>query len=93
MNQKLAWSTFVGGLVTLLTMLAEFFSQHNSWSEMGTPKEIAHLLIIGASFCVTVFGALGANLPRERNTRVEDLTPEQLNRIKEQENKKDDILK
>lgn len=72
MNQKLAWSTFAGGLSTFLMSLGEFLSSHNSWAEMGTPKEVAHIVVMSASLIITIVGALGANLPRDKNTRVDD---------------------
>lgn len=71
-NQKLAWSTFAGGLSTFLMSLAEFLANHNTWNEMTAPKEVAHILVMSASLIMTVIGALAANLPREKNTRVDD---------------------
>lgn len=88
-NQKVAWSLFVGGLATFLTSIGEFLSAHNSWAEMGTPKEVGHILIISGSLCVALFGALGANLPREQNSRTDDkgiISQEHLNRLNERDN-------
>jgi hypothetical protein len=75
MNQKLALSMFFGGLGTFLMSLAEFFSTHNSWHDMSSPAEIAHVMILTGAFCTTVAGALGTQLPRDKNTRVADKEP------------------
>jgi hypothetical protein len=72
MNQKLAIGMFFGGLGTFLMSLGEFFSAHQTWSSMSTPNEVAHIMVITGSFCITVAGALGTNLPRNKNTRVDD---------------------
>lgn len=77
MNQKLALSMFFGGLGTFLTSLAEFFSSHQTWHDMSSPVEIAHVMILTGTFCITIAGALGTKLPRNKNSRVEDRMPKE----------------
>jgi hypothetical protein len=72
MNQKLSIGMFFGGLGTFLMSLGEFFSSHPDWHSMSTPVEVAHIMVITGSFCITIAGALGINLPRNKNTRVDD---------------------
>lgn len=75
MNQKLAIGLLVGGLATFLTSLAEFFSTHTTWSSMSAPNEIAHIITMTATFCMIVAGALGTQLPRDKDQRVGDRMP------------------
>lgn len=83
MNQKLAWGTFAGGLSTFMMSLAELLANHNTWSEMGAPKEIAHVMVMSASLIITLVGALGANLPRTPDSRLEDkVSPEKLEELR-----------
>lgn len=89
MNQKLSIGMFFGGLSTFLMSLGEFFTSHPTWSSMSTPSEVGHLTIIIGSFCITVAGALGTNLPRDKNTRVSDKVPKEdivVNMVEEKKN-------
>lgn len=61
--QNLSIATFMGGLTTFLGTAAEILSQHAAWSDFTTPRGIAHLLLLGASFTALVAGALGIQLP------------------------------
>lgn len=85
MNQKLSLSLFFSGLATFLMSLGEFFAQHNSWHDMSTPSEIGHIMIITASFVITIVGALGTQLPRDKNTRASDrVSQDKLNQINQE---------
>ena len=75
MNQKLALVMFFGGLGTFLTSLSEFFSSHQTWASMSAPAEMAHIVFMTATFCMTIAGALGVKLPRDKNERVDDKVP------------------
>ena len=75
MNQKLSLALLVGGLATFLTSLAEVFSSHQSWHEMSSPSEVAHIMVLTATFCMVIAGALGTNLPRNKDERVGDRVP------------------
>ncbi len=72
MNQKLSLSLFFGGLAAFLTSLGEFFSSHQTWTSMSAPSEVGHIILMTATFCMTVAGALGTQLPRKKNERVDD---------------------
>lgn len=72
MNQKLSLSLFFGGLAAFLTSLGEFFSAHETWHSMSAPNEVGHIILMTATFCMTVAGALGTQLPRNKNSRVDD---------------------
>lgn len=89
MNQKLALSVFFSGLTTFLMSLGEFFSSHQTWQSMSTPNEIGHVIIMTATFCMTVAGALGINLPRDKNQRVSDKEPKENIVVTQIEEKKD----
>lgn len=80
MNQKLSISLLCSGLATFLTSLGELLAAHKSWSELSTPSEIGHIVIITAAFIVTLTGALGTQLPRSKNERVTDIKLQELNR-------------
>lgn len=72
MNQKLSISLFCTGLTTFITSLYELLSKHNSWSEMSTPGEVGHIMLITGSFIVAILGALGTQMPRDKNSRITD---------------------
>lgn len=77
MNQKLSLSLFFAGLPTFLTSLGEFLARHHSWTEMTHPAAVGHLVLMTGSFCCTIFGALGTQLPRDGRhaDRVTDERP------------------
>ncbi len=80
MNQKLSLSLFFSGLATFLSSIGEVLSHYQSWNQMTTPNEIGHIIIITASFIMTVVGALGTQLPRSnKNERVTDQKLNELN--------------
>lgn len=77
MNQKLSIGVFFTGLASFLTSLAEFFSTHQTWQSMSTPTEVSHIVFMTASFCMIIAGALGINLPRDKDSRVGDRIPKE----------------
>lgn len=90
MNQKLSLSLFFSGLATFLMSLGELLSSHENWSSLSAPSEVGHIILITASFCMTVAGALGVNLPRKKNSRVSDrLSSEEIVNTIIQEEKND----
>jgi hypothetical protein len=81
-NQKLSLSLFFGGLATFLMALGEFLTTHPSWASLGSPAEVGHIIILVASFCMAIAGALGIQLPR--NSRSGDrVSDTKLQEIKE----------
>jgi hypothetical protein len=77
MNQKLAIALFFGGLAAFLSGLGEFFSSHETWQSLSTPMSIGHIMYLTSTFCMTIAGALGTQLPRSKNTRVNDRLPKE----------------
>lgn len=77
MNQKLSISMLFGGLGTFFTTLGEFLSQHQSWHELSGPHEVGSIIIITGSFVVTIVGALGTQMPRDKSSRVGDNIPKE----------------
>ena len=73
MNQKLSISLLVGGLATFLMSLSEFIGNHETWQSLSTPASIGHIMLLTATFCMALTGALGTQLPRgARQTRSTD---------------------
>lgn len=72
MNQKVAWSMLVGGLVFFLGQLAELIAVHSTWVELTTPATAADFLRLMASVVPTVAGALGVVLPNKAEQEKRD---------------------
>lgn len=72
MNQRNSIVLLIVGMAGLLGSLSEFLATHESWSSMGTPKEIAHVLPMIATFLMVLAGALGIQLPRDTSQSHKD---------------------
>lgn len=77
MNQKLSVALLSGGLLAFLTSLSEFLSTHQNWHEMTTPSEVGHIILLVSSFLGALVGALGTQLPRDKNERIGDREPKE----------------
>lgn len=61
MNQKFALTLlFVGGSL-FLASFGQFISEHATWREMTSPKEVGHLMLVAGTALATLTGALGIN--------------------------------
>ncbi len=64
MNQKLAVSSFSGGLATFFAVGVELLKEH-TWADLtGTPLGAFHLFVLGCAFVIFIGGAIGIQLPR-----------------------------
>lgn len=84
MSQKTSIIIFLSGLVTFLSSLAEFFATHDSWQSLGTPNEVAHIIVMVVTFLTAVVGALSIQMPRDTSRnykdRVSDKKLDEINR-------------
>lgn len=72
MNQKLSIGLFVGGLATFLTSLGNFIGEHDTWQSVLAPSEVGHIMLMTATFCMTIAGALGTHVRFSKNSRKTD---------------------
>lgn len=66
-KQSASWTFLIIGVVIFLGTFGDFLSEHTTWYEMTTPKEIGHLCTLGATALMTLAGALGININRKGN--------------------------
>lgn len=77
MNQKLSLSLFFGGLAAFLSGLSELFTSHETWLSLTTTASVGHIMYLTSTFCMTIAGALGTQLPRKKNSRIADREPKE----------------
>lgn len=62
MNQKLAYTLCLGGIVIACYLVAEIIGDAQTWTILSTPQAIAHAARILGAVALAIAGALGINL-------------------------------
>ena len=70
---------FFSGISIFLMSIGEFLTQHDTWTDLTSPSDAGHLLLITGSFVATIVGALGTSIRTGRHTRSTDRVD--LNRV------------
>lgn len=62
MNQKVAYTLCLGGIVITCYLVSEIIGDAQTWTILTTPQAIAHAARILMAVALSVAGAIGINL-------------------------------